>query len=114
MWTIRDISIDFDPTQTDGQIVTAIIGTPVGRLVVMAEVEEVGRRLTLRRLHVHGADVRANDLGWAHLRRIAQLTLDLLEDYDDLIIEGAARTTGANPGHRPRILRFTRSLPNRI
>ena len=114
MWTIRDISIDFDPTQTDGQIVTAIIGTPVGRLVVMAEVEATGRRLTLRRLHIQGADVGANDIGWAQLRRVAQLALDLLEDYDDLVIEGAPRTSGANPGRRPRVLRFTRSLPDRV
>jgi hypothetical protein len=42
---------------------------------------------------------------------LARATLDWLgDDYDELIVEGAVRTSGANPGRRPGDLRFTRRL----
>jgi hypothetical protein len=40
---------------------------------------------------------------------IAQAVMEGM-DLDGLIVKGALRSTGANPGHRPRDIRFTRRI----
>lgn len=72
----------------------------------MAEPEELGRTLVLRRFHMQ-AQAGANSLGPGNLRLLADLVMERM-DYDELVVEGAFRTTGANPGHRPRPRRFAR------
>ena len=109
MWTLSDIAVDFDD-QTVGRIVTVRIDTPAGLLMIMGEVEVVGRRLIARECHIHAERGGLHAFGWTRLRQVAQLVLELLETYDELVVEGGIRTSGANPGRRPRPLRFTRAL----
>lgn len=80
---------------SEGDVVTVAIGTPAGRVDVMA----VGAHIQ--------CDAGPNALGIANLHAIAELILERI-DCDEATIEGAPRTTGANPGHRPRVIRFTR------
>src|ERR1700722_17842257 len=87
----------------------ARIETSVGVLMVMAEVLLEGRCLVLRGLHVHGEDVRANEVGIAGLRRIVREVMEEL-DVDEIIIGGSSRTTGSSPGRAPRQLRFAREV----
>jgi hypothetical protein len=87
-------------------VVTGDIETPAGRLRVMAELEERGRTLILHGLHVE-TDLKVNSVGIPNLRALAQHGMDRI-DYDELIIEGAIRTTGAGHGRLPGRLRFTR------
>jgi hypothetical protein len=69
-----------------------------------------GRSLILSGVHIQGDDVKANELGVAGLRRMTQEAMEEL-GVDEIIIVGAVRTTGANPGRAPRPLRFTRKIP---
>ena len=96
---------------SDGSIVTVDFETATGRLLVMAEVRVVGRTAYASGLHIQSNDRGKNAFGWVQLRTLAWAALDWLGDnYDELIIEGAVRTSGANPGRRPGDLRFTRRL----
>ena len=66
-----------------------------------------------RGVHIHGEDgVDTNSLGYATLRKIAQGVLDLEEFryVEAIVIEGAERSTGANPGRTPKPMRFRRAL----
>jgi hypothetical protein len=96
--------------QSDENIVVAKIATPVGTILVMAEVDLADRALTLSGLHVQGDDVRANEIGVPGLRRIIQAVMEEL-GVDEIVIIGSVRTTGANPGRSPRPLRFSRKIP---
>jgi hypothetical protein len=91
---------------TDDPVVSARITAAGVTVFVMAEVEDVGRSLRLIGLHLHSLD-GCNAVGVGGLRRLADAVMEVM-DYDELIVEGAVRTTGANPGHRPNSLRFTR------
>lgn len=104
-WTPDRLSFEIIGEATDDPVVTVKITTPAGPVLVMAEAEERGRTLILRRLHVQGG--APNDIGPANIRVIARAAMEEM-DYDALEIEGAARTTGAHPGRRPRPIRFTR------
>jgi hypothetical protein len=90
-------------------VVLARIATAIGTLVVMAEVELADRALILRGLHIQGEDVGVNELGVLGVRHMVRDAMEEL-DVDEIIVEGAARTTGANPGRRPGRLRFTRKV----
>ena len=96
--------------QSDENIVVARIATAVGTILVMAEVELKGRSLILSGVHIQGDDVKANDVGVPALRRMIQEAMEEL-GVDEIVIIGAVRTTGANPGRAPRPLRFTRKVP---
>jgi len=96
--------------QSDENIVVARVATTVGTILVMAEVELTGRSLILSGVHIQGDDVKANEVGFAGLRRIIQEAMEEL-GVDEIVIIGAVRTTGANPGRAPRPLRFTRKIP---
>jgi hypothetical protein len=103
----EDIEFHLLDDLTSGPVVTVEIVTPAGVLLAMAEPEEEGHALLLRRFHMHAA-AGANAIGPGNLRRIAEVVMERM-DYHELIVEGAVRTSGANPGHRPR-QRFTRRL----
>jgi hypothetical protein len=105
MWKPATLSFDIVADDTDDPVVAAIFETPAGRIFAMADVTREGRALILRGLHMHSDG--PNLAGPANLRQLAELVLERM-DYDDLIIEGAIRTTGAGPGRRPRRIRFTR------
>jgi hypothetical protein len=96
--------------QSDENIVVARIATTVGTILVMAEVELTGRSLILSGVHIQGEDVKANEVGVPGLRRIIHEAMEEL-GIDEIVIIGAVRSTGANPGRAPRPLRFTRKVP---
>lgn len=98
--------IDFDIQDVgDEHVAVVAITTPWGEIKVCAEIRIAERIMTISGLHVQ-SDSGANAFGPARLRRIANAIMNRM-DLDAVIIEGAARTTGANPGRTPR-LRFTR------
>jgi hypothetical protein len=104
-WGPDDITFEFDPEGTDFPVATVRFETPVGEILVMAEVEERDRTLRLIGLHIQGLE--PNAIGVANLRILADVVMREL-DYDAVEVEGSIRTTGARPGRRPRPLRFTR------
>jgi hypothetical protein len=109
MWQPQDIDFDLVAQLSETPVATLRISTPDGNLVVMGELEQSGRTLVVRRFHLQGA--AANTLGVAKLRFLADVVMQRM-DYDELVIEGAARTSGASPGRRPSPLRFARrSVP---
>lgn len=105
-WSPTDLSFEFVSETTSGAVVTADISTPAGMLRVMAELEEHDRTLVLRGFHIE-LTVKPNSVGLHNLRTLAQVVMERM-DYDELVIEGATRTTGAGPGRLPGRIRFTR------
>ncbi len=73
-------------------------------LIAIAEIDS--RTAMLSGCHIQGPG--PNTMGLSALRHVAQWTMELL-DVDELRIEGAARTSGANPGRRPTPLVFRRA-----
>lgn len=104
-WLVEDLHFEIIDTLSDHPIVTIRIRTPAGVLMVMGEPVMRGRVLVMRRTHLHGT--RPNAVGVRNLRLIAGLVMEGM-DVDGLIIEGALRTTGANPGRYPEPVRFAR------
>ncbi len=92
---------------SEGDILTVRIGTPDGVLVVMGEVEFRDRLVIVRGANIHAEGLGPNAVGIANLRVAAAFVLKRI-DCDEARVEGAIRTSGANPGHFPRPLRFTR------
>jgi hypothetical protein len=91
-------------------VVTVVFVTPGGRLSVMAEPLKDGTTLVLQGLHIHGDHgVLPNTVGAANLRAIADVVMERM-GFDGIVAEGAIRTTGANPHHRPAAIRFTRRI----
>ena len=107
MWGTADISFDFIDDMTADPVVTALVSTPGGLLKFMAEPEVQGTTLVLRGMHAQ--DAQANAIGPGNLLVLAQALMERM-GFDALVIEGAVRTSGANPGRRPRALRFTRHV----
>ena len=106
-WKAEDLTFSFRADMSEGDIVAAVIETPVGALQVIAELEiKGGRTLILYRLHVQ-TDLKPNSVGIANLRALAQHVMDRM-DCDEIVIEGAPRTTGARHGRLPGRLRFAR------
>lgn len=92
---------------TDDPVITLIVDTPAGRMPFVAELVVTGQTLLLKGVHVQ--DLQPNVVGPANLRVIARALMERME-FDEIVVEGAVRTTGANPGRRPSVLRFTRTL----
>lgn len=105
-----DFDVDFDPDLSDHPIIVVIVTTSAGRIEIMAEVSSHERALTLKRTHVQSV-IGSNQIGLKSLRAIARMAMERM-GYDEIIVEGAARTTGANPGRSSKPLRFAvRSRP---
>ena len=107
MWAVTDVAFEIVDDMTDDPVVTVLVRTPIGQLAFAAEPFVEGDTLVARRTHVQGA--QANAIGAANLIVIARAVMEGM-GYNGLIIEGALRTTRANPGHRPRKIRFTRDV----
>jgi hypothetical protein len=107
MWAVGDIAFAIVDDMTDDPVVTISVATPAGLLQFAAEPVVVEGVLVLQR--THGQGLTANSVGAGNLMVIAQALMGGME-FDGLVVEGALRTTGANPGHRPRVLRFTRRV----
>ena len=107
LWDVADIAFEIVDDMSDDPVVTLRIATPAGPLTFMAEPAMQGTTLRLTRAHVQ--DAAPNTVGAGNLLVIARAVMEGM-DLDGLVVEGALRTTGANPGHRPRALRFTRRV----
>jgi hypothetical protein len=107
---VRDpaaISFEIIDDLTADPVVTVVVATPDGTLRFMAEPEMARSALILRGVHVQ--DAWANALGAGNLKVLARTVMERME-LDGLVVEGALRTTGASPGRRPGVLRFSRSV----
>jgi hypothetical protein len=107
LWTTGDISFDIVYDDTEHPIVTLRVAPPAGAIRFMAEPEMSGTTMVLNGLHVQ--DLRPNMVGAANLAVIARAVMEGM-DLDGIVIKGAVRTTGANPGRRPRDIRFSRRV----
>jgi hypothetical protein len=112
MWRREDIRSLFESRLSDGDIATMRIDTPAGTLLVMGEPQQdlTGRTLLVVGVHTNGearSGPLANAIGVANLQVIGQAFLEAF-DYDELVLEGAVRTSGKRKGMRPRAIRFTR------
>jgi hypothetical protein len=92
---------------TDHPVVTVRVLTPIGSLRFMAEPVMQGATMLLKGLPMQ--DLTPNAVDMANLMVIARVVMERM-DLDGLVIEGAIRSTGAKPGHRPRGIRFTRRV----
>jgi hypothetical protein len=106
MRALADLAFEIRAEWTDHPVVTIEIATPVGLVMVMDEVTEVDRTLRLQGTHVQSG-VAPNEIGPHNFRLIVDVAMERM-DYDEIIVEGAVRTTGAHPGRRPRPIWFTR------
>jgi hypothetical protein len=103
VWTSTEIAVEIEDAEDRTMIAT--VRTPVGELKVIAEVQLVAGVLWARNVHVQGLSPSA--LGRAGLNAVARKFLEEA-DAEALVVEGAARTTGANPHRRPRTFRYPR------
>ncbi|BDA83842.1 hypothetical protein Sa4125_13840 [Aureimonas sp. SA4125] len=103
---VDEIEISIDDHLSEDPIFLIQVITPLGTLDLMAEVRVLPRSIEVHGLHVGGnAETR---WGWSTLRRIGRLIAERL-DVDEINLHGAIRTTGANPGRRPRSWRIARA-----
>src|ERR1043166_1450726 len=101
MWIEADVTVEID--EADGDVMIAVITTPVGKLEIIGEVTRIGRVLHVRQAHVDG--LRPGALGRAGLNAVGRKLL-VEADVDENIFEGGTRTTGKNAGRPPKPFRF--------
>jgi hypothetical protein len=110
VWTLDQLEwLGVVEADAEGDIITVRIGTPLGFVLLLGEVDlsADGRVLIARGVHMQ-SDAGSNGTGIVNLRTLARFVLAKV-DCDEARIEGAVRTTGARPGHTPRRLRFVRA-----
>lgn len=90
---------------SEGEVATVVIDVPGATIMLMGELKYVDNGLVVERAHV--------SISPPHARVLTRKTMGVIADriledtgYDYFVIRGAARTTGARPGHIPRDLRF--------
>ena len=106
-WLPEEVTaIELRPDVSEGDLLTLRVATPVGWIEIMGDIDIIGRCLLVTGAHIQ-SEHGANLVGVTNLRVVAQAILERM-DCDEARIEGATRTTGASPGHRPRDIRFTR------
>jgi hypothetical protein len=112
LWRRSAIRFVLEPNLSEGQVATMRVATPAGDLLVMGEPAQdiTGNALRVRAVHTNGAagtPLAAKSIGLANLLVIGQAFL-VEFGYEQLILEGAVRTSGKRQGARPRAIRFTR------
>ncbi len=107
-WNVEDVRIVLVDEVTEGGVVTVEVSAGGACLLIMGEIEEDSRRLVATGVHVSSTGVDPNEVGIVNLRQIAKAIMEM-GDYDEIVVEGAVRTTGAHPGHKPRAIRLARS-----
>lgn len=102
-----DVDYQLLSDASEGEVSTLLITIQGVMIMIMGETEDVGDGLLIKRVHVHTEPPSARVLSRHTMSVIAER---ILEDtgYAEIIVRGAARTTGARKGHAPRELRFTR------
>ena len=96
MWTLDEIAIEI--VDAENNTAEIEVWTPAGRLSIMGEVYRIGRVLHCTGVHVEG--LRPGALGRSGLNAIGRKLL-LEADVDEIVIEGASRTTGRGEGRAP-------------
>jgi hypothetical protein len=109
VWSSTQIHFEMLDDLSQDPVATLRIETPAGVLPVMADRIETGNGLIARGLHINGegTDFGPGALGVANLRIIVRAFMERF-DYDELVIEGAVRSSGRRAGNRPRSIRFAR------
>jgi hypothetical protein len=97
--------VDFRIVETDGPTLMLEVILPRTRLEVVTSVRLDGNCLVLYDLHVDGPG--AHSLGVAEVRGLVRKAMEAY-DVARVEIHGFERSTGANPGRKPRVLRFAR------
>jgi hypothetical protein len=105
---MAEITFDLDDDVLDPPLITLGIGTPVGEIMVMGTLDVDGRCYQLHGAHLDGPG--ANRVGLAGLWAIVRAFAEQF-DVDEIAIQGAARTTGARPGHVPWAIRWQSAFP---
>lgn len=109
MWRSEDIIVTIDETLSEDRLVTVGVETPAGELQVMGEVVRLDNEcLRVVRAHIQGLAPGA--CGTGNLIVIARKVLEII-DVEEIVIEGSARTSGANPSHTPRPFRLRKRKP---
>lgn len=96
-----DVEESVTVVDRDEDVIEVLIRTPYGDVTVVTGFGMEGDALVLRELHIEGPG--AGTLSPARLRSYAR-ELGRQEGVRRVIVQGAKRTTGANPGHRPRVI----------
>lgn len=105
MWQAGEIGFDLDESATAHPTVTVVCRTPAGEVRVMADIVRTGRVLVVSAAHIQGLD--ANRLGVGGLIALARAFVEAM-DVDELVVQGAVRSTGRGAGRRPRPFRYRR------
>jgi hypothetical protein len=107
MWALENLTVEIDDELSIGSIVTVRIGTPAGIIQIMGQVMRCDDQV----LQIDGANIDgavANACGVRGLRAIGQKLMETA-DVQEIIVQGSARTSGANKGHIPRPFSLKRS-----
>jgi hypothetical protein len=99
-----DVAIEIVYDAPEGTVITARVAIAGGSIGLMGEISESGRTLLATGVHI----VVRGSAGLLTKRTMETIARHVMKEmeYDEIVVEGAARTTGAPPGHRPRRLRF--------
>ena len=100
-WQSDEIIIDI--LEAEGSVTIIQVTTPAGVAELLADVRISDRVLLADKVHIQGLTPGAVDRAGinAVLRKL------LVEaDVEQIVIQGAARTTGRGKGRRPRPIRF--------
>ena len=106
VWRADDLTFDIIDDVTDHPVVTIRITLPGSSVDLMGEVIAKDTELRLIKVHIFISGTR-NILRKGQMQAVALVIMERL-GYDRIVIQGAARTTGACPGRRPRPFRFAR------
>lgn len=101
MWDSLAIVVNLE--DGDGDVAIVQIDTPAGAIKIAGSLFWEGRVLYVKDAHIEGLHPGA--LGRAGLNAIARKLLEEA-DVEKIVIAGSVRTTGRNPGRRPKVFRF--------
>jgi hypothetical protein len=105
---IRKRSRSRSSTKTsEGEVATIKVSAGGAALFVMGEIKEDGKKLVVSGVHISTEGVNPNEVGVRNLRQLVRAIMEIA-GYDEIVVEGAIRTTGAHPGRRPHSIRFSR------
>jgi hypothetical protein len=107
IWNPEDIEIKLLDEASEGEVATVRVSVGGAALFIVGEIKEDGKRLVVTGVHISSHGMSPNQVGVPNLRQVARAVMEI-GSYDEIIVEGAVRTTGAHPGHRPGSIRFSR------
>jgi hypothetical protein len=104
----RGFSFELDAGLTEGNFLVFSVHIPDGRRVdILGEFELHAGQVNIRQFGIYGVGFAARDLGPSVLREMARAALEGF-DVQIIRIDGARRTSGANPGRTVGSIAFRR------